>query len=157
MRIEEVETTPLVKRIIEAFRDTEYPGDDALLRSDGEPEREVRPFMRRRFHRWQDLEVEDVLNLSTVLMWLSPAGVRYYLPACLLAAVALPSSGGVRSAVLNELAAVKNTSRDRAQFFRFREIVDGLTVEQKDVVRDSLTHFGVNIEQGVFSFWREVR
>jgi hypothetical protein len=78
--------------------------------------------MHRRFHRWQDLEVEDVARLAAVLMWLSPDGLRYYLPALLSITSAFPDAfESVSWALVNELA-MSAKARDMAALYRSRVV-----------------------------------
>jgi hypothetical protein len=72
--------------IVQAFAQTPYPGDDALVLGDAsyDPEyREVAAAFRRK--QWRQLSPAFVHQHRDVLPLLSPAAFRYFLPAYLLA------------------------------------------------------------------------
>jgi hypothetical protein len=143
-RIGDMKGSPILESIQWAFANTEYPGDRAIPFGsdcvDEEPER----FHYLRGRSWQDVELDEVPGLSAVLMWLSAEGLRYYLPAFLAAAVTAPAVPG---------CSVPRASRpQRLTRTLLLEFVDGMTAEQKDVVRLCLLNLRVNLE-GVFSYW----
>ena len=76
--------------IFEGFADTPYPGDDELCGSicgDDEPAESALDF---RGVRWQDLHPQLVSVHNTALSFLSHSGLRYYLPAFLIADLSGP-------------------------------------------------------------------
>ena len=87
--------------------------------------------------------------MSEAPMWLSPEGLRYYLPAFLAAAVHEPSIPRNRDVV----GFLCPPGRKNRLWSWFRQFVSGLTREQKNVVRECLQHLHVNIVDGAFSYW----
>lgn len=111
-------------------------------------------FRQLRGRRWEDLELEEVPGLSGVLMWLSPDGLRYYLPAFLSAAVGSPETVGSRD-IIGFLARPRIKDRSEsgvAERTLFRRFVSELTPEQKSVVGEAMQHLRIDMS-GVFSYW----
>ncbi|MHB9132805.1 MAG: hypothetical protein ACYDBB_17185 [Armatimonadota bacterium] len=77
----------VIDTITTVFKDTPYPGDAYLLgNSEGcEPEEEVGPFRGRR--EWQGLDAEFLDGHGGALSFFTEAGLRFFLPAFLLADV----------------------------------------------------------------------
>jgi hypothetical protein len=78
-----------VKALIrDAFADTEYPGDDALVRSQGdEPDEVVALFRGKTDWRALNASFVDLAGAASpsALSFFSPAAFRFYLPAYLIA------------------------------------------------------------------------
>jgi hypothetical protein len=152
MRIDAIQSSPIVERLLTAFRHTECPGKVAFPDSfDSEAHDEVRQLRGR---VWQELEVEDLLNWASALDWLSADALRYYLPAYLAAAVAFPQvARSVSDAVIRQLAP-PNRHYTKGKV-RFDEMAQGLTAAQVSVIRDCLRQLGVDLNTGVFSYWEQ--
>ncbi len=75
----------IIKKIYQAFKNSEYPGDDFLLGSkEGrEPFEEIEPFIGQLDWRKVDPEILD--RHSGALNFFSEAGLRFFLPAFLIA------------------------------------------------------------------------
>jgi hypothetical protein len=81
------ERNALLEKILTTFRDNEYPGD-AFLRGSAEgcePEDEVGPFRGRA--NWETIEPAFLDAHASGLTFFSEAGLRYFLPAYLMADV----------------------------------------------------------------------
>jgi hypothetical protein len=77
----------VIEHILSAFGDNEYPGDQYLQGSvEGcEPFEEVGPFQGR--VDWQSIEPEFLDDRADALSFFSQAGLRFFLPAFLIADV----------------------------------------------------------------------
>jgi hypothetical protein len=75
----------VAKLIVDAFKENEYPGDAFLLgsRQGCEPFDEVLPFQGKT--RWQELTSKFLDEHAGALHFFSEAGLRFFLPAFLLA------------------------------------------------------------------------
>ena len=75
----------VIEKIRDAFARNEYPGDDFLQGSfEGcEPDEEVSPFRGKR--DWQSLEADFLDAHASALSFFSEAGLRFFLPAYLIA------------------------------------------------------------------------
>jgi|HubBroStandDraft_2_1064218.scaffolds.fasta_scaffold911655_1 hypothetical protein len=140
MKIADVEGHTVVERIKCAFADTEHPGDEAIPGRPDYLDEAEEEFRQLRGRRWEDLDLVELPALSSVLMWLSSDGLRYYLPAFLAAAVVCPASVGSRDIIgfLAPPAAKGRSQMDIAKRVAFRRFVDELTPEQKRVVRETM-------------------
>lgn len=76
----------LVAAISAAFADVPYPGDDDLVSGDVSYDREYRSVAQAfRGKDWRELSLDFVFVHKDDLPFLSPAALRYFLPAYLLA------------------------------------------------------------------------
>lgn len=75
----------VIRSILEAFANSEFPGDGFLQGSfDGcEPAEEIEPFLGQ--HDWQKVDSQILDSHSAALNFLSEAGLRFFLPAYLIA------------------------------------------------------------------------
>ena len=75
----------VIKSIHEAFRSNEYPGDDYLIgaKEGSEPYEEIAPFKGKR--DWMAIDSKLLDLHSGALNFFSEAGLRFFLPAYLLA------------------------------------------------------------------------
>lgn len=75
----------VIRSVIAAFESNSYPGDDYLLgsRQGCEPFDEVLPFQGK--PKWQDLTAEFLDQHAGALHFFSEAGLRFFLPAFLVA------------------------------------------------------------------------
>lgn len=75
----------LIDHINVAFGENEYPGDDYLQGSfeGSEPFEEIEPF--RAFHDWRTVPKETLDRHYSALNFFSEAGLRFFLPAYLIA------------------------------------------------------------------------
>jgi hypothetical protein len=75
----------VIEQIYEAFGHNDYPGDDYLQGSfEGcEPYEEIEPFKGRQ--DWKNIDLELLDTHSGALNFFSEAGLRYFLPAYLIA------------------------------------------------------------------------
>jgi Family of unknown function (DUF6714) len=145
-KVGEVAGNPIVDQILSVFADTEYPGDDTLPWRSIEEEPEKFQYLMSR--TWRDLELDKMASLADVLMWLSPEGLRYYLPAFLVAAVTPKQMPGS----LDVIGFLAPPGRGESRQSSFRYFAKELTSVQKDAVRDCLRHLRINMA-GIFAFW----
>ena len=75
----------VIRSVIAAFENNSYPGDDYLLgsRQGCEPYDEVLPFQGQ--VKWQELTTEFLDQHAGALHFFSEAGLRFFLPAFLVA------------------------------------------------------------------------
>jgi hypothetical protein len=80
-----MKTEPVIAEIISAFGDNEYPGDEYLLgsREGCEPFEEIQPFIGQA--DWKNVPAKLMDDHSGALHFFSEAGLRFYLPAYLVA------------------------------------------------------------------------
>lgn len=78
-------TNQIIDEIISVFGDNEYPGDEFLLgsREGCEPFEEVQPFIGQT--DWKSIPAKILDDHSGSLHFFSEAGLRFYLPAYLVA------------------------------------------------------------------------
>lgn len=154
MRIAEIEGHPMIDKLKAAFAGTSYPGDEVIPGRPDSVDEAPEEFRQLRSRQWADLEIEAIPSLSPVLMWLSPEGLSYYLPAFLAAAIFSPASAGSLD-IIGFLAPPASRGRDwrgLAGRGHFRRLIEALTPDQKRVVGECLQHLRVNMD-GVYSFW----
>jgi hypothetical protein len=84
--------------IVQAFSDTPYPGDDQIVAYRDDESVDLRESFKGK--HWRDISREALRYHHDDLPSLSRAGLRYYLPAYLLAALDEP---GVPEFILYEL------------------------------------------------------
>jgi hypothetical protein len=142
VKIREIESEPIVGRLLTAFADTEPPGTKAFPSyPDFEAMAEVQ-VLRKRI--WDDLEIEELLDHATALNWLSAEALRYYAPAYFAVAIAFPEvAGDVAFALLQNFVP---PGRRATRGDRFREMAEGLTTTQKAVIRDCLSGLGLYLD-----------
>ncbi|HEX7974171.1 MAG TPA: DUF6714 family protein [Anaerolineales bacterium] len=82
-----IDQPQVIEKIYEAFIENDYPGDPFLQGSyEGwEPDEEVGPFRDR--HQWNEIEPSFLDKHSAALSFFSEAGLRFFLPAFLVADV----------------------------------------------------------------------
>jgi hypothetical protein len=153
VKVGAIKGDPIVEAIQAAFADTEPPGSDAWGWCISSEWPEQSEYIRRRV--WQDLELEKMAELVAdrkqlpFLMCLSPDALRYYLPAFLIVAVALPTIPGTRDLI----RVLSPPGRGDPNRGAFRYFVGGLSLEQKDVIGRCLQRLRVDID-GAFFWWK---
>ena len=147
MTIHDLQPSVLIENIQSAFADSEYPGDARAFTAHGGGEIS-NEFHRLRRRRWQDLDLEELPGMAMDLMWLSPAGLSYYLPAFLAAAVCFPEIQS--SAIVGFLCPPSGHDRGGSQ--EFRQFLEDLTSQQRHVIRECLDHLRVPL-LGPFACW----
>lgn len=121
----------LQKRIVSAFADVPYPGDDRLGDPDGRDDGEdVTEGFRGK--DWRSLKPDELW--PDALFWMTPEAYHYYFPAYLLAAMK-GNAGDIFDSVLVHLTPPLDTDNAADNF---HERHNSFTAAQKQVVRDFL-------------------
>ena len=130
----------LKEKILEAFADVSYPGDDQLVTHSDCFERDaIRTFFKGK--HWRDINLEWLnreysQDPSACLGFMTPQAFRYYLPAYLLISI----DNFTESDVIPEATVWKLTAPEHAgsDMDRFMERMEGLTKKQVQAIRTFL-------------------
>jgi hypothetical protein len=89
--MDQINESPLVQKIENAFPNSAYPGDDNLVHADSVTYPEAIE-IKRKFHNkhWRDLTLETIRNGYLELSWFTPDAFCFYLPGFLIAAITYP-------------------------------------------------------------------
>ena len=122
----------LILEIRRAFKNVAFPGDKSNKVGNWW---EISRLLGK---KWQDVSVEDV-NINSGLHFLTAKGLRYYLPAYLIAILTNPEqvNGNVRESVLDVLSPSETTNNKRLETL----IATNFSSAQKQVIYEFLKVF----------------
>ena len=123
----------LERLVEEAFRDSEYPGDDRLIDS-AVPQHVLDPEaaeIREAFVRknWQDVDRKDFIGWPQAISFFTSIAFVYYLPGILLATLDLDAESGYFTESF-----IRRLTADNKRQSDFTEITDLLSPEQKRII-----------------------
>jgi hypothetical protein len=125
------------ERIIQAFRNAPYPGDDHLIRNPGAAQMDdyAQIIKHCTGKSWMECDHEAIINNDVNLPFFSPEALAYYLPAFML--VALDDPGGSATEEI-EFALTPPRATDRERTTHFQRMAAHFSAEQRAVIRDFL-------------------
>ena len=122
----------LREKIMSAFADVPYPGDESIGHPEGRDDGEdVAEFLCGK--HWRSLDFKTLW--TPALRWMTPEAFHHYFPAFLLAALD-PTSSGEPSDIFNFISVGRSYRRQPDE--TFRENFKNFTPAQKQVVRNFL-------------------
>ena len=140
-----------------AFRIAPYPGDDYLVYDASYPDvAETRDSFRGR--AWRDLDVNFLRWNVEALGFLTPEGLRYYLPAFMIVSMLEPKRADVIPLSLClSLTPPKSDGSDIEEFRKRMAVFDSV---QKTAIREFLTyaqeHLGIgDAGHALHRFWNQ--
>ena len=137
MGISPQDRAELRDRVVQAFKDAPYPGDDNLIRNPLAVQMDdyAQIVAHCKGKHWQELDRQAIVNNDVNLPFFSPEAFRFYLPAFLVVALEDPEGNEFDKIVFNLLPPPPNDSEDVEYFAK---MVAGLSRTQREVIRDFL-------------------
>ena len=144
----------VAKQIEEAFANTPYPGDDNIGWGDRDDEREIEQALRGR--HWRELTLEFIYSYRQFISFLTPAALRFYLPAFMLATLNHYSEVDTLSnSLIFNLAPPEDKDDDMQEYFSARASKFN-HVEQKAILAFLETYLPLHPEDFDYGEWESV-
>lgn len=127
----------LLKSIDQAFANSVYPGDARLFRDDGCDETEceqVRQVVEGK--HWAALKIGDVAYRDNLVLYLTPAGYRYFLPGLMKLSLKNPEIYDLAAYIASALTPATKDHQPRGNWLA--DYKNAFSVEQQRVIRDFL-------------------
>lgn len=127
----------LRERVIQAFREAPYPGDNNLIRNPDAPFMDdyAQIIKHCTGRSWTECDREAIVNNDVNLPFFSPEALAYYLPAFMLVALDEPE-GSETDKIVFSLMPPAPDDAERTSYFQ--RMVSRFTPEQREVIRDFL-------------------
>jgi len=142
VKFREIESEPIVGRLLAAFADTGPPGTKALPSYPDFEAMAVVRLLRKRI--WDDLEAQELLDRASALNWLR-RGFALLCTGLFCGCYRLPGGGRrCRVRASPKFCPSRSTCDQRRPVPR--EMAEGLTTTQKAVIRDCLRGLGLYLD-----------
>lgn len=127
----------LLKRIDQAFADWIYPGDAQVLRDQGCDELECEQLRQTVVGKhWKALKIGDVAYRDNLVLYLTPAGYRYYLPGLMKLSLENPEIYDLPAYIASALTPPTKDRQPRGTWLA--DYKNAFAVDQRRVIRDFL-------------------
>jgi hypothetical protein len=137
----------LINDIDSAFAVWSYPGDAEILRDDVCEHGECDVLRKSVVGKhWAALKIGDVAYKDSLVLYMTPAGYRYYLPGLMKLSLLNPEIYDLPAYIAAALTPPNKDHRPRGQWSR--EYKEAFTYQQQQVIRDFLLWANARFESG---------